>query len=238
MKNMFCDINSTSTFPKWDFIDAGLWYLLPDDERYVTGDIRLWAYKAAYLQYNKNKIITHANREKIPALLLAGIAISEAAGTPERFKAYGVLQFYQIRDYFNNSGNTISNKTSIGSLAIQLRAAAETLGIDPSTLSTTQQLQLSNCLLDDDFNISIVAKHLKSLIILDNPGIEDTLNISDEQLIIAASRYNRGMERKKDDFISSINAPKGDPSRIYSSYGRTILKRKDIIYKIIGINHE
>ncbi|MEI7248974.1 hypothetical protein [Pectobacterium versatile] len=238
MKNMFCDINSTSTFPKWNFIDAGLWYLLPDDERYVTGNPRLWAYKAAYLQYNKDKIISHAHREKIPVLLLAGVAVSEVAGTPERFKAYGVLQYYQIRDYFNNSGNTISNRTSVGSLAIQLRAAAETLGIDPSKLSTTQQLQLSNCLLDDDFNINIVAKHLKSLIFFDNPNIKDTLNISDEQLIIAASRYNRGIERKKDDFISSIKAPNGDPSRDYSSYGRTIIKRKNVIYKIIGMNNE
>lgn len=154
---------------------------------------------------------------------------------PERTKSYGVLQVYQLLDLFKRSGNKKSNSTSVGSLAIQLRAAAETLGIDPDKLTSTQQLQLANCLLDDDFNISIVARHLKDLIVYDNRGITDTLNITDEQLILAASRYNRGIERKKEDFINSINAEIGDPLREYSSYGRVIIKRRSIINKILGM---
>ncbi|MEQ9843136.1 hypothetical protein [Pectobacterium brasiliense] len=235
MKNKFCSINSTSTFPKWNGVDFALWKFLPNDENLVTGDPRLWAYKAAYLHYNRDKIKKYALRERIPILLLAGVAVAEVGGVPERTKSYGVLQVYQLLDLFKRSGNKKSNSTSVGSLAIQLRAAAETLGIDPETLTSTQQLQLANCLLDDDFNISIVARHLKDLIVYDNPNITDTLNITDEQLILAASRYNRGIERKKEDFIKSINAEIGGPMRDYSSYGRVIIKRRDIINEILGM---
>ncbi|MCO7512019.1 hypothetical protein NJH77_22475 [Serratia fonticola] len=235
MINKFCKINSTSNFPKWDGGDFALWKFFPDDEVLVTGESRLWAYKAAFLQYNKDRILKYAQKERIPALLLGGVAVAEVAGTPERAKAYGVLQAYQLIDYFKNTGNTKSNATSVGSLAIQLRAAAETLGIDPRTLSSTQQLQLANCLLDDDFNISVVAKHLRELIVYDNPGITDTVNITDEQLVIAASRYNRGIERNRDDFVASMSAEIGNPIRDYSSYGRTIIKRRDIIKKVLGI---
>ncbi|WP_409161041.1 hypothetical protein [Pectobacterium sp. B2J-2] len=235
MKNQFCDINSTFSFPKWNGVDFALWQYLPNDESLLTGDPRLWAYKAAYLNYNRDKIKAYALRERIPVLLLAGVAVAEVGGVPERTKSYGVLQVYQLLDFFQRSGNKKSNSTSIGSLAIQLRVAAETLGVDPESLTSTQQLQLANCLLDDDFNIRLVANHLRDLIIYDNPGITDTLNITDEQLILAASRYNRGIERKKEDFINSINAEAGDPMREYSSYGRMIIKRRSVINKILGI---
>ncbi|ARA77758.1 hypothetical protein RC90_12470 [Pectobacterium brasiliense] len=235
MKNQFCNVKSTSSFPKWNGIDFAIWQYLPDDEVLVTGEPRLWAYKAAYLNYNRDKIKKYALSERVPILLLAGVAVAEVGGVPERAKSYGVLQVYQLLDLFKRSGNKKSNSTSVGSLAIQLRAAAETLGIDPETLTSTQQLQLANCLLDDDFNIRIVAGHLRELIIYDNPGIIDTLNITDEQLILAASRYNRGIERRKEDFIESINAEVGSPMRDYSSYGRVIIKRRNIINKILGM---
>lgn len=235
MTNKFCDVKSTSNFPKWNGVDFALWQFFPDNDALVTGDSRLWAYKAAYLRYNKDKIIEYAYKEKIPVLLLAGVAVAEVGGVPERTKAYGVLQAYQLMDFFKRSGNQKSNATSVGSLAIQLRAAAETLGIDPDKLTSTQQLQLANCLLDDDFNIRVVAKHLRDLIIYDNPGILNTFNITDDQLIIAASRYNRGTDRNKEDFVKSIHAKKGDPIREHSSYGRVIIKRKEIIRKILGL---
>ena len=81
----------------------------------------------------------------------------------------------------------------------------------------------------------MVAKHLRDLIVYDNPGIVDTLNITDEQLIIAASRYNLGIQRDRGGFVASINAEIGDPIRDYSSYGRTIIKRREIIMKILGL---
>ncbi len=207
---------------------------LPNNPRYLTGKSYLWAYKAAYLQYNKNLIIKYAHQEKIPILLLAGVAVSEAGGTPDRFKAYGVLQMKQMADIFHRNNKT-SNSTSVGVLAIQLRAAAETLGIDPSTLTTTQQLQLANCLLTDDFNIKVVAKHLRDLILYDYPGI-NTEDLNDEQLILAGSRYNRGIARDKKDFIKSIDSPIGSREREYSEYGRRILEKRKTINLIMGIS--
>lgn len=202
MRNSFCSTNLSSDFPKWSAWHAGLWYFLPDhDDLIRTGEPRSLAYKLAYLQFNKDLLIHYSQLENIPVLLLAGVAFNEVGGMPENSKAYGVLQLHQLMDFIKRDGNKISNPTSVGSLAIQLRAAAETLGLEANKLTTTQQLQLANCLLNDDFNISVVAKHLNALILFDNPGLINTGLLTDEQLIIAGSRYNRGVERKKEDFI-------------------------------------
>ncbi|MCG3463393.1 hypothetical protein L7G72_16440 [Xenorhabdus bovienii] len=237
MKNPYCTVDELG-FPRFDAFDYVRYRALPNNPVYVTGESYLWAYKAAYLQYNKDLIIKYAHEANIPVLLLAGVAVAEAGGTPDRFKAYGVLQVRQLIDNTINGNNKKSNATSVGVLAIQLRAAAETLGIDPSTLTTKQQLQLSNCLLTDDFNIKIVAMHLRDLIIFDNQNIKDTRILTDEQLILAGSRYNRGIARDKNDIIKSISSPVGAKDRKYSSYGRKILEKKKSIYMILGIRSE
>ncbi|WP_036773605.1 hypothetical protein [Photorhabdus australis] len=233
MKNPYCTVDELG-FPKFTAVDGIRYKLLPNNWKYLTGEAYLWAYKIAYLEYNREKIIHYAHQEKIPVLLLAGVAVAEVGGKPDRIKAYGVLQYRQIVDKFRGN-NSYSNSTSVGALAIQLRAAAETMGINPSTLTTTQQLQLANCLLADDFNIKIVAKHLRELILYDYPGI-DTEKLNDEQLILAGSRYNRGIARNKEDFIKSINAEKGSPDRKYSEYGRSILRKRNSINQIMGIS--
>lgn len=214
---MFCTINSEEDFHRWNGFDI-VRTNLPENSRFATGKRYLWAYKAAYLQYNKDKIIKYARKE----------------GIPDRFKAYGVLQLRQLINDNINGDNKSSNATFVGVLAIQLRAAAETLGINPDTLTPTQQLQLANCLLNDDFNLEVVARHLKSLIIFDCPWLVSTENLTDEQIILAGSRYNRGTQRDKRDFIDSIHAPIGTPERDYSSYGLSILKKKKTILMIIG----
>ncbi|MDC9603621.1 hypothetical protein [Xenorhabdus griffiniae] len=237
MKNSYCTVDELG-FPKFDALDFMRYKFLPDNPRFVTGESYLWAYKAAYLQYNKDLIIKYAHEAKIPVLLLAGVAVAEAGGKPDRIKAYGVLQVRQIFHDTFNGDNKKSNATSVGVLAIQLRAAAETLGIDPSTLTTTQQLQLANCLLTDDFNIRASAFHLRDLILHDYPDITDTSVLTDEQLILAGSRYNRGIARDKKDFLKSIHSPSNLKERDYSSYGRRIVEKKKSIYMILGVNGE
>jgi hypothetical protein len=237
MKNPYCTVDELG-FPRFTGVDFIRYKVLPDSPLLVTGESYLWAYKAAYLQYNKDLIIKYAHEANIPVLLLAGVAVAEAGGTPDRIKAYGVLQYRQMfHDNFSGN-NKKSNATSVGVLAIQLRAAAETLGIDPKTLTTTQQLQLANCLLTDDFNIRVVAFHLRDLIIFDNPDISNTSILSDEQIILAGSRYNRGIARDKKDIIKSISSPPNAPDREYSSYGRRLLEKKESIYMIMGIKDE
>lgn len=228
--NPYCKVDELG-FPKFTLPDFLRYRILSNDPRHVTGTSFLWAYKAAYLRYNKELIIKYAHQERIPVLLLAGVAVSEVGGTPDRLKAYGVLQVKQMVDKIYKN-NKFSNSTSVGGLAIQLRAAAETLGIDPASLNTTQQLQLANCLLSDDFNIKVVARHLRELILYDYPSI-DTRNLNDEQLILAGSRYNRGVARSKSDIVNSISSPINSQDRTWSEYGRRILEKRNTINQIM-----
>ncbi|WP_426817411.1 hypothetical protein ACP3TC_02030 [Winslowiella sp. 2C04] len=232
MGNAFCTVDDLG-FPHFNAIDLMRYKLLPGNQRFVTGENYLWAYKAGFLVYNRHAISRFSQENNIPELLLAGVAVSEVGGKPDRLKTYGLLQFRQLIDIFRGNNN-LSNVTSVGSLAIQLRAAAEAIGIDPSKLNRTQQFQLSNCLLNNDYNIQIVAKHLHDLILYDYPDA-DTRNLNDEQIILAGSRYNRGIQRKKQDFIDSINAPVGSPLRKYTEYGRSIINKRKSIENIMDL---
>lgn len=238
--NTFCKVDEYG-FPHWNGLDFFRWYILPTNWHFMTGEAWLWIYKSAWLAHHRIIIKQYALEARIPEVLLAGVAVSEVGGTPERLKGTGVLQLRQVIESLTKSSselpygsvpNELSNATSVGSIAIQLRAAAETIGVEPDTLTHFQQFQLAQCLLDDRFNIQVVAFHLKDLILYDNPGI-DTLNLSDEQIILAGSRYNRGTQRAKQDILDSIKAEKGMPIREYSEYGRRIIEKKEIILNIL-----
>ena len=212
------------------------WYALPTNWYFMTGKAYLWYYKTAWLVHHRNKIKQYAYEARIPELLLAGVAVAEVGGTPERFKGVGVLQFRQvIEEILGKNNNELSNATSIGSIAIQIGVAARTIGIHPNTLSHFQQFRISQCLLDDSFNIRVVAFHLHDLILYDNPDT-DTLHLTDEQIILAGSRYNRGLIRAKEDIILSIRKSPGSAEREYSEYGRRIIEKKDILQKILQGN--
>lgn len=86
------------------------------------------------------------------------------------------------------------DKTSFGSVAMQIRVAARTLGLDPSTLTTREQLELAGCLMEDDFNLWIVAQHLRDMILYDYPHTA-THYMTDEQYMMAGIRYNRGYRK-------------------------------------------
>lgn len=228
---LFCRVDKFG-FPHWDGFDAFRWYIIPTSWEYLTGDAYLWIYKSAWLIYHRNMIKQYAFEAQIPAVLLAGVAVSEVGGMPERFKGLGVLQARQVIDEVLNEKNKYSNPTSVGSIAIQLGVAAQTLGIDPETLDHFQQFRLAQCLLDNSFNIRVVAFHLRDLILYDNPGI-NTAVLTDEKIILAGSRYNRGLKRSAEDIINSIHAPIGSLTREYSEYGRQIIKKKETIMKML-----
>jgi hypothetical protein len=232
MNNLiFCKVDKFG-FPHWDSFDAFRWYILPTNWNYMTGNSYLWLYKTSWLIYHRDRIKQYAREAEIPALLLAGVAVSEVGGTPERFKVFSVLQIRQIIEKISKGNNKSSNATSVGSIAIQLGVAAKTLGINPDALDNAQQLRLAQCLLENSFNIRVVAFHLRDLILYDNPGI-DTSHLTDEQIILAGSRYNRGTRRKSDDIINSIHSPQGGGTREYSEYGRNIIEKKQTIIKIL-----
>ena len=231
----FCNVDEMG-FPHWNGFDFFRWYALPTNWRYMTGKAYLWYYKTAWLAHYRNQIKKYADEVRIPVLLLAGVAVAEVGGTPERFKSVGVLQFRQlIENILRDGDKTWSNSTSVGSIAIQIGVAARTINLRPDNLSNFQQFQLSQCLLNNDFNIKIAALHLRDLILFDNPGI-DTSYLTDEQIILAGSRYNRGALRSKNDILQSIHAIADSPERQYSEYGRRIIEKKKAILTIMQGN--
>jgi hypothetical protein len=230
-KLLYCKVDKFG-FPHWNGFNAFRWYILPTSWRYMTGDAYLWLYKTSWLIFHKDMIIKYAREAEIPDFLLAGVAVSEVGGMPDRLKGIGVLQARQVLDELMNDNKKRANTTSVGSIAIQLGVAAKTLGIDPFSLDHFQQYRLARCLLENDFNIRVVAFHLRDLILYDNPGI-NTAVLTDEQVILAGSRYNRGTQRSADDIINSIYARPGTPSREYSEYGRNIIEKKESIIKIL-----
>jgi len=233
-KHVNCEVDGYG-FPHWNGFDFFRWYVLPTNWNFMTGKAYLWYYKTAWLVHHRAKIKQYAYEARIPEVLLAGVAVAEVGGTPERFKGVGVLQFRQLVEEVLGKNNSSSNATSVGSIAIQIGVAATTIGIEPDTLTSFQQFQLSQCLLVDDFNIRVVAFHLHDLVLYDNPNI-DTLYLSDEQIILAASRYNRGIMRDKGDILMSINKEPNTPGREFSEYGRRIIEKKETILKIMGGN--
>lgn len=228
---IFCDIDEHG-FPHWGWFDFFRWYALPTSERFMTGKAYLWYYKTAWLVHHRLKIKKYAYEARIPEFLLAGVAVTEVGGTPEKFKGLGVLQFRQVIEEIISNDQTWSSSTSVGSVAIQIGVAANTIGIRPDTLTPFQQFRLSQCLLDNDFNIRVAAFHLHDLILFDYPDV-NTLYLTDEQIIVAASRYNRGIARDKSDIINSIYQAPGTAGREYSEYGRQIIKKKEMLLKIL-----
>ena len=237
MANPYCNPNSDS-YPKWSFYDALMWGM--GFEGMHGGRPRLEAYKDAWIVYNKQRIIDAAKANAIPVDLLACVAYNEVGGDPPFVKRNIVLPIRQ----FDYSGPDWMRKyltltkpptyTSEGAIKIQLRVAAEVLGIDPASLRYAQQNALTECLETDVFNLGTVAKLLHDLIMHDDPNA-DTRTLSDEQFILAGSRYNRGTERARADFIKSLSDPPGSSSRTYTEYGRAMMRHRAHVQQLLGL---
>lgn len=236
MADAICDPTSPS-YPKWTAFDAVMWKLMPESRG--GGTVRLFNYKDAWVKYNAARIKSAAAAQSIPPLLLACVAWNEAGGMPDFVKGDIV---FQVRS-FDWSGPDWVDKhmtitrnpalTSFGGIAMQLRVAAHELGLDATTMSYSEQSKLGQCLETDAFNIDVVAKYLHDLILYDYPGA-DTANLTDEQFVIAGSRYNRGTQRSLADMIASNNAPVGSALREYTSYGHAMLRHRDRVANMLG----
>ena len=53
-------------------------------------------------------------------------------------------------------------RTSFGAVSVQLRTAAQTLGMNPATTTQEQLRTLAHCLEQDVFNIDLVGRHCVS----------------------------------------------------------------------------
>lgn len=222
-------IAGTESYSLWDEIDVLFWKLGRNDARGRSGVFYLNAYKDAYVQYNRDKIINHANAAGIRSDLLGAVAWIESGGMPENFK----FQVFGAKRMIGLANKPV-DKTSFGSVAAQIRVAAVTFGLDPSELTTRDQLELATCLMEDDFNLRVTANYLRDLILYDYPDVA-TLYMTDEQYIMAGVRYNRGVQRRLDDFIRLIrNLPKrGTEDYNYISYGMRLLEIREHIRTLL-----
>lgn len=231
-RNRFCDITKVK-FRKWDEIDVLYWKFGRDNEKKQNGEYYLNAYKDAYVGFNKNKIISNANAIGIPPDLLGGVAWIESGGKPESSKLY----VFETRRMMGATHSFQSpGKTSFGSVAMQIDVAARMLGLDPSELSTRDQLELSNCLLEDDFNLRLAATYLREMILFDYPSAA-SMYLTDEQYMMAGIRYNRGAERRLEDFVKIINdnPARGVDGHDKISYGLRLIHIRPHIKKILGV---
>jgi hypothetical protein len=237
MADEFCD-PGTPGYPKWTALDAMEWKLLPDT--FGGGSVHLFDYKDAWVKYNRNRIKMAAASRLIPPLLLGSVAWAEAGGMPDFVKGdvvFPLRSFDWSGPHWVDRYLTITSppgKTSFGEISIELRVAARELGITLSMLPYSKQQDLARCLETDTFNIDVVARHLHRLILYDYPGI-DTAHLTDEQFIVAGSRYNRGTQRALADFIASLTAPEGSPTRQYTEYGRSMIRHRDRVKALLGV---
>ncbi|WP_234006988.1 hypothetical protein [Cronobacter malonaticus] len=183
---------SMSKSPSWGVTDIFKWKLLP--AKFGGGIRYIQKFKDSWVIHNKIIIRMSATQYHLPAEFLAGVCWIEVGGDPNFIDrvAFEVRTFdLSGPDIFDRYLTTTSppEKTSFGFVSIQLRTAAKTMGIDSSSMSTTQWRQLSNCLEKDAYNINLVARHLRQLADYD----KFTQTLKKEDIRIVGTRYNRGV---------------------------------------------
>lgn len=220
MNNLSCTVSNSS--PVWGTSDVVRWKL---PASMGGGNTYLYKFKDSWVRHNKEHIKKWARTYKFPPLLLAGVCWIEVAGDPQFIDgvAHAVRSFDWSGPDFVDKYLTVTKrpeKTSFGPISMQLRVAAETMGADINTLSFADRIKLGRCLEVDVFNIQISAKHLRDLI--DHDGLQKSYpELSDENLVVAATRYNRGTR----ETLSVIKSR--------SHYGRAIIKRKQHLLELL-----
>ncbi|WP_338844458.1 hypothetical protein V8J88_12480 [Massilia sp. W12] len=187
-----CDGENNS--PSWGLYDLFAWKVWP--ERFHGGREYIQKFKDAWVQNNKLKIKMEATQYNMPPELLAGVCWIEVGGDPNFIDrvAFEVRSFDWSGPDWVDRNLTITNrpeKTSFGAVSIQIRTAAETLGLDASKMSAQEQSNLAECLQKDFYNIHVVALHLRQLLDLD--GLQKNPPALEEEAIrVVGARYNRG----------------------------------------------
>jgi hypothetical protein len=228
--NQFCTL-TPQNYPKWTSWQLIMSRVTPNWKwlHSYGGIEQIWAYKRAWISYNRLRILSAANLQQIPPLLLGCVAYNEAGGKPPSVKHHVVLP---ARQYLPGTGGPMA--TSEGAIKIQLASALSAMGYNGEPLTHAQQDDLTDCLETDIFNIDVVAKFLRQMVLFDYPGA-NTRTLTDEQFMVAGCRYNRGTARSLKDLQESISSPKGSLKRDWSSYGRTMIEHRAEVRKLLEI---
>ena len=209
--------------PKWGVFNLFMWKVWP--EKWGGGIPYIQRFKNSWVIYHKDQIKREAAMKGFPAELLAGVCWIEVGGDPHIIDsvAFNVRAFDYSGPDWIDANMTITNRpyrTSFGSVSMQLATAANTLGLDATTMSYGELRDLSNCLESDEFNISLVSDHLVEIIQHDNLGSAAS-EISMDDIRIIGARYNRGLGLS----LESINRN--------TSYGDFIVGRWDQLSELL-----
>lgn len=216
-----CTVSNAS--PRWTTWKALKWQAL---EQVGRGNSYLFGFKDAWVEHNRETIKSCSKKYQFPSFLLAGVAWNEVGGDPEIVDtvSHAVRSFDWSGPDIIDEHFTITKRpelTSFGPIQMQIRRAAETIGVPLEDLSFHDRHRLGRCLEVDVYNIDITARHLRDLIGLD--GLQTTPpHLSDDGVVIAATRYNRGPH------LSLLEI------RQNTRYGDVILGRKDKLVKLLG----
>lgn len=190
MSELVCKTPNSS--PTWGVLDLFLWKLIP--EKFGGGKGYIQKFKDAWVKHNKHTILRAAGTNRLPVELLAGVCWIEVGGDPNFIDrvAFEVRAFDWSGPSVIDKSLTVTRiptKTSFGSVSIQLRTAAQTLGMDPMEMTNGELRNLANCLQRDVYNIDTVARHLRLL--ADHDKFSSPLTMG--QVRIVGARYNRGI---------------------------------------------
>jgi hypothetical protein len=173
-------------------IDLFMWKLVPS--RLGGGKDYIRKFKNGWVQHNKHFIHAAAAKNNLPVELLAGVCWIEVSGDPNFIDrvAFEVRVFDWSGPKVVDKSLTVTSpptKTSFGSVSIQLRTAAQTLGLNLAEMTNAQLRSLASCLQRDVYNIDTVARHIRKL--ADHDKFSSPLTM--EQVRIIGARYNRGI---------------------------------------------
>ena len=186
---------------EWDTSKAIEW-------KTVGGRSFIFDFKDKWVHGYRRAIVAAAKEFDLPPELVAGVAYNEVGGDPSWADAAA----------FNIRGRKEKRRTSFGSLSLQVRSAADSLGY--TNPGSWQDAAIIGSLNNSQENIFIAAKFLARLRNIDFKG-RSANSLSKDDIAIIASRYNRGPGL-------SLDKIKKD-----TQYGRAITKRIDHIKKLL-----
>lgn len=188
---------------------------------WLAGDPnKLRDYKDQWIRDHATAIRIAARTQGLPPDVLAAVAWIEAGGDPtiQDDFTHAIRSFDHLADPLLEP-LTVTKKpeyTSFGDVQIQIRRAAEVLGMEPP-LSSADRDKIISLLKNDQKNLSIVAQHLRQLADIDSKG----LPLDDDRIKILGARYNRGSELPLSDILKN------------TSYGESMLRFRDRVRDLL-----
>ena len=155
-------------------------------------------FKTAWVVHNKLQILAAAKIHDLPIELLAGVCWIEVGGDPEIINRIAFDARYSF-DWTRQLERP--ERTSFGQVSMQLRTAAQTLGIDLGEMTVSKWRELAYCLERDVYNIGMAARHLRELI--DHDKLPSPLSMDDVRIV--GARYNRGKELSLEDIKKDMS---------------------------------